>query len=458
MILPEVLIIYEHKVREYFYCKLLQSELEARNIKVRICHHDYLDTWKYKLFSYPKIVIAPCALSTEIFSGFTVMNRYSDFLRGRAPFYINLQAEQLFREDGKDYNFLDDSEYDASLYYICWGEYRKKQLLELGVKEDHIAVVGAIHLDFLRPELQELYFSKKEIAICYGIDPLKRWGLFISSYTYAGMLEQDKRWCKEVMTSVNNSYDEGLLEEKIRISNNSRTIMINWIERYLESCDDIYIYRIHPHERISKEMRELTERFPKRFLIVKEETLQQWILVSDYINIWISTAIIDVYLARKPCSIIWPVHPPEDIIPVTMDGVDIINSYEEFASRNRSVAFERFPIEESKLDNYYNILDKSPAYLHIADFVQELLKKKSPICGKSKFDLKRVFSKHFVLQIYLSFFAKYKISLSKFCGIYREKLKEQEDMILRDGDITFTNLEKDFCKRIHKKILGQRRK
>lgn len=315
-----------------------------------------------------------------------------------------------------------------------------------------------MHLDFLRPGLRDLYFSKKEIAACYGIDPSKRWGLFISSYTYAGMLEQDKIWYKEVMTSVNSSYNEGLVEEKIRISNNSRTIMINWIERYLESCSDIYIYRIHPHERISEEMQKLTEKFPKRFLIVKEETLQQWILVSDYINIWISTAIIDVYLARKPCSIIWPIHPPEDIIPVTMDGVDVIKSYEEFASRNHSAVFETFPIEESKLDNYYNILDKIPAYLHISDFVQELLKRKFPVCGKSKFNLKRLFSKHFALQIYLSFFAKHQISLSKLFGSYCKKLKEQEDMILRDGDIIFTNLEKDFCKRIYRKILGQRRK
>ena len=199
-------------------------------------------------------------------------------------------------------------------------------------------------------------------------------------------------------------------------------------------------------------MDRLAEKFPHRFVIVREEALQQWILASDYINVWVSTAIVDVYLAQKPCSVVWPIAPPEDSIPITMDGVETVSSYEIFAERNHGCVDGEFPIAQSKLHYYYNVDCPVPAYLQIADLVQQLLHEALTSCGKSKFTWKRIFTKRFILQVYLSFFAKHKIRFSNVFPVYRKKLREQEDIVLRDDDIFFTKREKDICKRIRAKI------
>lgn len=452
----DVLIFYEHKVREYPSCCALKAELERRGISVRICHNGGPGIWRYRIFSHPAVAVGPSALEVPLGDRWTCLNNYTDYLRGTANYFVNLQTEQIFQDDDMAaYSIVHDSEWRDRIIYICWGKKRRQQLLRHGIPEEQIAVAGAAHLDFLAPPLDSCYYSREELAQIYGLNGAKRWILFVSSYTYADIAPNDQDWILKVRRKTESADPAGKIEKAVEISTRSRMITLDWIRRYLSVCEDsLFIYRPHPGERTNQQMEDMAREFSGRFVIISSEPLQNWLLVSDIVDNWISTAIVDLWKLKKPCFLIHPLPPPEGFVPPTMDCNAAICTYEAFEAAHREgagIQGRPLPVKEEELAQYY--ADSAvPAYQAVADVVEALLQRSPISTVKSRFRLKNLASLHHFRQVALAFFAFFRIRPSRFIPLFRDKLRRLEDIAASGGDVFFTDSEIEFCKRINRTI------
>jgi len=462
--MPQILIYYEHKAREYQYCHALKYELKRRGYTVGICHLQNRHTWLYKIFSKPKVVLCGSVSKAYVIGDFDYFEDSCDFLRGRAPFYINLQIEQLFRDEQAHYNIVLDDDVQERVFNICWGPRRKKQMLSQGVSSEQIFVTGAMHLDFLRPEFFSLYFTKKEMAKQYRIPEDKRWVLYISSYTYVSAPpEKMKSWFRHIVKADPDFQWEDMVLRKTS-SVQSQNTTLDWIDRYLVDNDDIFIYRPHPGERITEEMDILRKTYPGRFLWLKEGSVQQWIAVCDVINNWISTAVVEAYVAKKPVNIVQPVEVPKDLLPIILDDCQKIRTYEEFAvAQQKETVFseETFPVNRELLHDYY-LIDDNFAYLRVCDLIEEVYRKPAPDVGKSKFTIRTIFEKWFLFRAYRSFYAVTRIKLSRIIPFKRKGIKNRElevDIGMASEDILITPMDRENARRIKKIVyeIGKKR-
>lgn len=454
----DVLIFYEHKVREYPACCALRAELKRRGISSAICHNGGPGIWRHRIFSLPSVAIGPSALEVPLGKDWTCLNNYTDYLRGTARYFINLQVEQVFPDgDGEQYSIVRGNVWRDKIIYMCWGEKRRQQLLRQGVPEEQIGISGAIHLDFLSSPLDRCYYSREDLAKLYRLDAEKRWVLFISSYTYAEMTQENQEWIAKVQERSGQMNPSAAIRRAVEISTRSRELTLCWFERYLSECEDsIFIYRPHPGERISAQMERMNKKFPGRFVIISSEPLQNWILASDTVDLWISTAIVDLWKVKKHCRLLHPVAPPEGFVPVTMDCSAAIHTYEGFKQAHRENPDgkgEPFPGKKEELERYY-LADSVPSYQKICDRVEELLRKAPPSAVRSKFTLGRLMSLHHIRQMALAFFAFCHVRPSRFSPVFRNKLRRMEDIALEEQNVFFTDSEKKACQKIYKAILN----
>lgn len=452
----DVLIFYEHKVREYPACCALKAELERRGISARICHNGGPGIWRYRIFSHPSIAVGPSALEVRLGDNWTCLNNYTDYLRGTVRYFVNLQVEQVFPDDeAAGYSIVQNPEWWDRIIYICWGEKRRRQLLQRGVPEGQTVVAGAMHLDFLSPPLSGCYYSREQLSELYGIDAAKRWILFVSSYTYADMSDGDREWLMQVRQHDGIADPLPQIQNAIERSTESRNLTLDWADRYLsDALDSIFIYRPHPSEQISPQMVRMTQKYTGRFVIISEEPLQNWLIVSDVVDLWVSTAIVDLWKIKKPCYLIHPIPPPEGFVPVTMDGGTAIQTYESFEKAHREErgsAQGPFPWKEEEIGQYY-AESPAPAYRAVGDVIERLLRSERPAAIKSVFHLSSLASLHHIRQMALAFFACFRIRPSRFMPVFRRKLRRLEDTAIRDGDVFLTGSERESREKIKKAV------
>ena len=151
---------------------------------------------------------------------------------------------------------------------------------------------------------------------------------------------------------------------------------LQWFDQYLgEHPDHQLVYRRHPSEWKCKELEELAARRPN-FHIIFADSVKQWITAADNIFIWMSTAIAEVYFAKKSCHILRPVPIEHQFDPVIYKDATYVTSYQQFV---QAAAEEHppFPIEKEIIEGYFDNTD-TPAYLRMADLLEEVYK--NPPC------------------------------------------------------------------------------
>lgn len=449
---PDIVIVYEHKAREYYNSYLIKTELEKRGYSVWLCHHSYYHTWWMRLVAKPKIVITLCALLTELRKDWTVLEQHTSFLRGDAPYIINLQSEQMFRDENCEYNVVRDKVYTERIYYACWGEWRKRQLLKMDIEKEKIRVTGALQLDLCHEKFYSVYKTKSEIGKLYELDAEKDWVLFISSFPYVTYTDKEFEWS----VKVQNQYERKINIDKLYTMQEAATqaymTILQWIEKYLqENKEQIIIYRPHPGENVTERIEELKKAFPDNFYCIREENIQQWIYACEYIDTWVSTAVVESTFMNKVCNIVQPTDAPKDFQPVFMDGLKKINTYEKFANAHKKESLISEDERDQVLNDYYANAQMM-AYEEICDWVEEILAKE--IVGGNNRKLLRIWkyivSKHYVLSIYAAFVLTFHIKLGRLIPI--TKLREFEKKLTKGGDIyddcKFSPLDKEKAQRI----------
>lgn len=359
----DFLIIYEHKARELEAICLIKAELERRGYSVEFsCTYDE-DKIRSAKRRKAKVVVTPALYNDACLYGFV----YS--IAGFCKKVVNLQWEQaLTNQDEADPSFYQNPKgYAIDALHLCWGEEPRNRLLRAGVKSDRAAVVGSVQMDFLRQEFSGLYLTKEDLAQQFGLDHTNEWVLFISSFTYVGMTDE------EYNTEIKCMGPR--LHDFLRLSILSKQEIIKWLEAAIKRYPGrMFIYRPHPSENGDLSLSEIEAKH-KNFRVIRDFSVKQWIKCSNKIFTWYSTAAAEVYFSGKSCSILRPVEIPYEWDVSVYRNAHTISDVNCFL-QGIEKADDSFPLSETLLRDYFQVKDTTPAYVRLCDVLERVLDSK----------------------------------------------------------------------------------
>lgn len=354
----DFLILYEHTVREYESDLLLKLELERRGYKVAI--RQLLDRKKPSLFTWnkPRVLVSSCMYDNEAINSHVYNNI------GRCDRIVNLHWEQMLSDTQEEGDWFNMNGNAKKCVQTCWGRRTADRLIAHGMEPKNTPVTGAVMMDFLRPEFDGYFKSKAQLCAEHGLDPDKQLHLYISSFGYASMTEQEVR---ELSEMAGTDFTGFAATNRVSMAQT-----LDWFDRYLADHPEVeLVYRRHPSEWNSPALAELAARRPN-FHVIFADSVKQWIVAADSISIWMSTAIAEVYMAGKSCHILRPVPIEHEYDPVIYAGAKYITDYEGFCAA-MGEEDPPFPIAREIIEGYFDP-SATPAYKRMADLLEQVYK------------------------------------------------------------------------------------
>lgn len=410
----KVLILIEHVARELESAVLIKHFMQKKGYNViidSIKFHKESIILKYS----PNIVIVPWAYTNK------EVDLFRSFLKKNKKIIIlNMHHEQISNE-GSD-SFIIPQDDAKKILHLSWGSKFSKKLLENGCNQNTIIQVGNPRLDFYKKELIKISENKSRLAEMYGLNPSKKWVLFIANSFHLLTPNQ-----------IKINLDKGVdIEEQIESSIRNRREFLDYVDKYLSENDDIeFIYRPHPsfaHVDEKSEEIVLLEKKYKNFKCISKNSIRDWIINSELSISFHSTSIIECcisgnefYLMRK-----FKLDEKKDYEFFT-DYEYTIKSYNDFKSA----------IEGKILFNYNKFKNdiKEDIDLNIDAYSAELITEKLDYmyCKLDEYytNINFKYTAHFKVVVY-SIIKKFIYKLSKFKCI--------EDFMINKNDIRLYNL------------------
>lgn len=369
----DIVIRYEHKVRELESIMLLKLEMERRGYTVAFtANYDYKNKTKYN----PRLILSPAIYNDAQLR--TDISRY-----GLKKKIANLLWEQLMGIAEEESPTGPHNVFGTGQKAIafCWGKNTQRRLVSAGMPICNAKVVGQINTDILREPFRENLATKELLAEKFGLDVKSRWNLFVSSFAYCELDVIQK----EIIRKENG---DKYLEEFTNISIESRRKLLVWFEEALKKYPaDVFIYRPHPDEMAkSKELKDLILKYPN-FYVISDMSLKHWCNAADKIYNWYSTGIIDSIVLNKPSRILRPCFIPKEYdyrLFYTASHIKTIHDFlEDYNSLDTTTCLDR-----KMVDDYY-YLPKRYVYLEICDILEEMLNTDKYDIHYSKEEIKR---------------------------------------------------------------------
>lgn len=347
-----VVIVVEVANRELDNALLLKVELEKRGYRVRV-----LNKTEQFCLKETDILITP---NCYIKSNYEFYRYRFNCKNGNI---VNLQYEQVLSPIEEDNELYSLDETSRGITHICWGRHTFDRLRRKQVAVEHLPITGAIQLDTTRSLFDSYWKSRDQIAEEFRLPADKKWILYISSFAcFIGSKINEVQ--KETHTEDN-------VERFAIVTDTSQRATLAWFDRFLMENDDyIVIYRPHPVELSSPQVKEVLEKHPDSFRCIQDYEVKQWLKVADIPCTWISTAIAESYFTGKNCLVFRPYQIPEDVDCVLYQGVRAAESYDDFYRQIREYqsSTEFFPISKDLIEYYYSFHEEC-AFLKIADVV-----------------------------------------------------------------------------------------
>ena len=353
----DVLILYESRRREIENCVLLLLELEQRGYKVKI--RNIYNPYKY--FIKTKVLVVPHLYNNEQLFSFG-RNFWNSNER-----IISLQCEQILNPDVEEDDIHNTKEQAVFAHHIAWGlEQAKRYLNFSNIDINKIHITGSIAMDLMRNEFSDYFISRKEMAKRFNLRNESEWVLFVSSFSYAHLSEEEINR-NEKMWPASRLFSE--------LSTESQDIILYWFrESALLFPDKEFIYRPHPAEKNIGLLLNSFNEIPNLH-VIGDYSMRQWAKVSDKIYNWFSTSIADIYFAQKTCFILRPIVIPRTVEVSILEGVESLKTYEEYVESLKRKCYY-FPVRKENMEFFYGELKGRMAYQKIADLCEDLIKGK----------------------------------------------------------------------------------
>ena len=435
-----IMILYELPQRELENVLLLKRYFQRLGNDCEIVKYPFRDSKKLKKQYYNKLdVIIVHSLPSE-----KALNKLVYSIFGKVPYIINSQVEQIgtnkSENDASSYRWPKDSVKNA--FHICWGQRMYNSMVRFGVDEAKLLLTGPIQMDFLRPEFNGYYYTKKELLNQYKINPSQKVCLFISSFSYVGLPEHARKDLKRITGEENfNAFEQFSIDSQEKI--------IRWFEKLLsENPEFLLVYRKHPAEHISKPLQKLAEKYSESFKLISDYSVKQWIIIADSILTWYSTSVGEAYFANKNVLVLRPVKINPEIEVTILNGTNYVSEYDQFISGIKEGAFSN--LDKKNMMSYFDVNNAVPSFIRIGEKVIGITSGAENVFPWEKVDTKafeelnrEAREKKYLLHIYNAYIGlahkikeitglNYGTKLQKRIETYRESLnknREQEEEI-----------------------------
>lgn len=358
----DVLILYEHKIREINNACLIKNELELRGYKVKIASL-YNITTPYLIqpifFSKPKLVIVPWLYGT------VEVNKIRNLFKDAEFKLVNLQCEQIISEKWIESGYFFPKGEARKYLHVCWGENIEKRLITLGLHKKNLLTIGALSTDYDKNNFRKLFVDKSFIANEYKLRKESKWSLFISSFTYTTLTEEEISELYQRTSAKKDDFAE--------LMRRSKKTIVSWMIKFLIENKNIeFIYRPHPGEREDSYLKKLEKEY-ENFHVISERSVSQWIYVCDNINSWFSTSTVDAYFLDKEFAIIRPYSIPKYLDSEILTDLSYIDKYETFRAFNKGDIKIENKMFSEKVRKFYEYSNEEYVYLKLCNKIEELL-------------------------------------------------------------------------------------
>lgn len=336
----DVLILFEHKSREFESACLLKYELEKCGLSVTI-ESTFPNREMLPIIYKVKYLFTPWY--------YTGTKYIANFLKNSPDaIIINMHHEQYTIENSDILIPRGDARF---VYHLAWGTAFKEQLLSVKCTEDLIINCGNIRLDIFKGKLQNLFPSKNELSIEFGMDGSKKWCLFIADSSHlleSYQLEDDSL---------------GKYKDVFIASKNSREVYLKYIDNLLKiNKDIIFIYRPHPcmanKDLNSEDLVEMMKKYPDNFFAIYKYPLNCWLINSDICFSFISSSLIESYFAKTEYYLFRSEEISKEVdYTFFHDFRYLVNDYNSFIKSLNSNTYN-FKYIADKLGYWYNMSEE----------------------------------------------------------------------------------------------------
>lgn len=328
----DFMILYEEKVRELESACILKMALEKEGFSAEI----YSIYSLRKSLKRAKVIIVP-----HLYNDKQVYQFICKF-KPRTCKVINLQYEQvLCKEDLKVGHGYPEGDAKNSII-LAWGNHEKNRYSNDG-NQDCI-ITGCLPMDLNLPKYDSLYYGRDYICKKYGLNSTRKLLVFISSFSLANVGED------YIRLYYNKNYQQ--MKVFSDISRRSKATIVKYLKKLAIEERVTVIYRPHPAEYEDDQLIEL-QSTTEHFHVITEESVRQWIRVSDCLVTWFSTSIVDAYYAGKPCVILRPEKIPQEIDVPFFIGAKSISTYKDLLGVINDVD-DSFPIDSDEIKAFYS--------------------------------------------------------------------------------------------------------
>lgn len=335
-----IIIFYQHKVRELEACRVLTKRLVSKSEvnKVEIFQIDFqwdlACSWAKK--NGLDVVVMPWLYMQK---NYVLLH---PFLKQNPKLVIiNLHHEQISNQAYEKLLLPKGEHCKNGTYHFVWGSFFKEKLIENGVKPDLIYETGNIRLDVLKDEKKHL--SKQEVAPKYQLDPSKKWILYA----------ENRGWVYKVTQAfideyINNGISLDDLKRNRKVCTQSLELTYKEFDELPDNFFDEFelIYRPHPGTTSP-----ITSGKVK---VISERSIGDWLECIDCLLVWDSTSAYEAEVANVPVFRHEPIEHPSDLLIYGMEKIPVISSIVEVSE----ILGKGYHVSNQKIyEKYYGKVD-----------------------------------------------------------------------------------------------------
>lgn len=352
-------LVYEVNNREFNNCLLIQRELLRRGHIVKI----YNKCESVLLRDNSKsITIIPNSYRN------IDLDHYRYCFNSNGGLVVIYPCEQVTNHKMPAFFDYSDENLVKRLPHLCWSQDYYDFIESLGFNMTLSKIVGAVQLDYCRPEFSDFYVNRDYLSNKFNLPLDKNWMLFISDF----VLDNEEKFNRLLNAG---DVEKDLLELRRDHERKSMCEILNWFELFLKNNKDyILIYRKHPVEILSDTIISFQKKYPDQIFCVSELGIKEWIFNCDRIVTWNSTAAVECFAANKNIHLLRPVSFDDysGLIEYpfykVMDSIRTFESFEDHVKKD-IWSYNSKVVEE--INKLYSIEEK-PAFIRVADAIENI--------------------------------------------------------------------------------------
>lgn len=269
----------------------------------------------------PKLLVVPTCYSADGWGLKKFVGQWPD-----AP-YLNLTWEELFCKANQTWKHPRDEFAKRHVLHHVWGEFYKGFLTSYGVPDQHIVVNGHPGYKLYESPYREYFPTRTELAERHRLDPAKKWILLPENYGWAFYGDAN------MAARVRSGIDEELIDELRGFCRKSLKTVLEWCRECGRDPGVELIVRPRPTTRLShfeEVSRELLDGPLDGIRLIKDGTVNEWILASDIVVSSFSTSLIEAAIAGKPAYMLEPYPLPDALWSIWYEEAECLRTREEF--------------------------------------------------------------------------------------------------------------------------------